>query len=188
MILDLATLKLLINVPVGTTDEYLQMLLDYSEELIFKYTNKAFLVGETTVSGITSFSGNEITLPFNLYITVGTIWVEGSVMNDGLYEVSDVNGNVLTVGKTLKTEGSLAVCVYTSMVGYTDELGMVQADMVSYDLAVKSGLIKKGITSESQGARSISYEAIGSNFNYIAARYPVSITSGLKAYRKSRVL
>ena len=89
MILTLDELKELINVPSSITDAYLNIQLKNTALEIFKFTNKAYLVTETTVAGYCKFVAATgpvytIEVPYNLYLQPGVVWVENSILNDNL--------------------------------------------------------------------------------------------------------
>jgi hypothetical protein len=114
-------------------------MLDYLLDYLNNYFTK-------THQHITiTFNGDEISNVDNDYIVGQYINIKDSVLNDGTYKITEINGTVLTVDRTLNAETSEC-----SLFGLAIPKTVI-------DLVSKVTITNEGIVSESQGNRSVTY-------------------------------
>ena len=172
MIISVEDLKNQIN--CGTaTDEQIAVKLDAIEAVIRAYTNNNF-----QQRGI-RFAGNSDEMNLygdTQYFTVGdTIQVSGSLVNDGLYQVTSVQSDYIQVDKTLMPSEYNLV----TKVKYPADVIQCAVDLYKWKQNMGD---KVGIKSETISRHSVTYE--DSVTLYMG--YPVGILNGLNLYKKAR--
>lgn len=172
MIITVADLKNQVN--CGTaTDEQIEKQIEAIEAVIRAYTNNNFQQRGVRFSG----RSDELNVYGSTqFFTVGdTVQISGSVVNDGLYQVTAVQPYYLQLDKRLmSTEDNLV-----TKVKYPPDVIQCAVDLYKWKLNMGD---KVGIKSETISRHSVTYEDSATLF----LGYPVGILNGLKLYKKAR--
>ena len=172
MIITVADLKNQIN--CGTaTDEQITAKIEAIEAVIRAYTNNNFQQRGIRFSGMSS--GTKV-YGVPQYFEIGdTVQISGSLVNDGLYQVTEVTGEFVQVDKfLLNAEFNLV-----TKVKYPADVIQCAVDLYKWKQNMGE---KVGIKSETISRHSVTYEDSATLF----MGYPVGILNGLKLYMKAR--
>ena len=172
MIITVADLKNQIN--CGTaTDEQITVKIEAIEAVIRAYTNNNFQQRGIRFSG--QSSGTKI-YGVPQYFDVGdTVQISGSLVNDGLYQVTEVSESYLQVDKfLLNTDYNLV-----TKIKYPADVIQCAVDLYKWKQNMGE---KVGIKSETISRHSVTYEDSATLF----MGYPVGILNGLNLYKKAR--
>lgn len=181
MIATVSEVKALLQITTTAKDDVITALLPTIDRFILDWTKNQFKQIKVRMeSSFISFSelvtiSDSDALFIECKFTPGTqIVVEGSLYNDGVYEISSLTAGSLTLatGSGLIDEAA-GECITITMVNYPKSLKLDIAQMVAYAMN-KAG--KEGIQSESLGDYSVTFMD--------ATSYPLSILNRLKPYRK----
>jgi len=158
-----------------------QSYLDGLEVAIRQYTNNRFLNAAISFRGFEVTDENKLTFKKDVkYIRVDdTIQLADSKVNDGLYTVSEVQGNTITINGTL-FDGKFHSGLLSKVEYPADVIAGVKK-LLEYDLAMSD---KVGIKSETISRMSKTYYDVNSTENING--YPSAYMSFLKKYRKLR--
>ena len=159
----------------GKTEAELKILQNALELLIRKYTNNNFQ------NRAIRFTGNSLgtrIMGCHPFIQVGdTLQISESMVNDGLYVVTElgddftrVDGNLFTVDHNLVTK-----------VEYPADVKIGVINLLKYELTMRD---KVGIKTESLSRHSVTYYDHDANNQVMG--YPVSLLGFLEPYKKSR--
>jgi hypothetical protein len=182
MIVTTAEVKTLLSITVSTKDETIKALLPSIEQFLLDWTKNQFK--QTKVyreSTAVSFDAATLTITdgeaqflVNKLNSGLKIVVEGSLFNDGHYEIDTSTESTLTLvaGSELIAEDT-GEHVKITAVFYPRSLKLVVAQMVAYAMQKAN---KEGIQSESLGDYSVTFTS--------ADAYPKSILKMLNPYRK----
>lgn len=172
MIITVADLKNRIN--CGTaTDDVIKARLEAIESVIRAYTNNNF-----QNRGVRFTGRSEDTYVYGVpqFFAVGdTIQISGSVANDGLYIVEDVQTDCIQLNKNLVT----AEYNLVTKIQYPADVIQCAVDMFQWKQSMGG---KIGVKSETISRHSVTYEDSGSLF----MGYPVGILNGLTLHKKAR--
>lgn len=176
MVISLEKCKELVGFPESWTDEKIVMKLQAIEQTIRAYTNnnfqhRGFRVSAHVIGGVFT-AGSPI--PFS---AGDTVQVSESQYNNGLYTVSEVNGETFTVAEDCRDDDMALV----TLVRYPADVVACAVDLMAWEIQSRD---KVGVQSETISRHSVTY------FNQDAANqvmgYPVALLGCLKAYRKAR--
>lgn len=172
MIITVANLKNQVNCG-NTTDEQLLVKLEAIEAVIRAYTNNNFQERGIRFSG--QSSGMKV-YGVPQYFDIGdTVQISGSLVNDGLYQVTEVNADYIQVDKFLLT----AEYNLVTKVKYPADVVQCAVDLFKWKQNMGE---KVGIKSETISRHSVTYEDSATLF----MGYPVGILNGLNLYKKAR--
>ena len=162
------------QVDCGTADDDLiTAKLEAIEAVIRAYTNNNFQ--QRTVRFMGQSSGMNI-YGVPQHFTVGdTIQISGSNVNDGLYQVTEVNADYIQVDSfLLDTKFNLV-----TKIKYPADVIQCAIDLYQWKQNMGD---KVGIKSETISRHSVTYEDSATLF----MGYPVGILNGLNLYKKAR--
>lgn len=172
MIISVENLRNQINCG-SATDEQIAIKLDAIEAVIRAYTNNNFQQRGVRFAG----RSDEMNLyGVTQFFTVGdTIQISGSLVNDGLYQVTSVQSDCIQVDKNLMpTEFNLV-----TKIKYPADVIQCAVDLYKWKQNMGE---KVGIKSETISRHSVTYEDSATLF----MGYPVGILNGLNLYKKAR--
>ena len=176
MIISIEELKNQIVCGCTTTDEQIAVRLGAIEAVIRAYTNNNFQNRAVRFSG--QSNGMEVHGKKNdpQYLRTGdTVQISASGVNDGLYVVTSVTSESITVDKELlKTDYNLV-----TKVQYPADVVQCAVDLFKWKQNMGD---KVGIKSETISRHSVTYEDSGTLF----MGYPVGILEGLRLHKKAR--
>lgn len=153
----------------------LSMKLDAIESLIRSYTNNNF---QNRAMRIEVPASNGVLIGRSLYFKVGdTIQISQSLVNDGLYVITEITDSTIAVDRELY---DFPVHVVTKVVYPAD----VQKGAIDLMLWEKENRQKVGIKSETISRHSVTYYDQDTNNQVMG--YPVSLLGFLKPYMKAR--
>ena len=158
-----------------STDEMLEMKLAALETLIRSYTHNDFQVRE--IRSQSEVIDNKIVNP-PLHLTIGdTIQISQSLLNNGIYTVTEIADKGMTVsGNLLDCSKNLVTKVY-----YPDDVIMGVVNLYKWE---QENRAKVGIQSETISRHSVTYFNMdGEN---AVMGYPKSLLGFLKPYMKAR--
>lgn len=111
------------------------------------YCNNHFI--RTTETIYATITGATITTNVSGKYLVGQhIMITRSVLNDGVYKITDITGNVITVDATLVDEVNTVIL---------DGLA-VPEDFITLTAEIEAGTFNDGVSSESLGDYSVAYK------------------------------
>jgi hypothetical protein len=172
MIITVAELKKQID--CGTsTDEQITVRLEAIEAVIRAYTNNNFQQRTIRFDG-DSHGMNIYGVP--QYFEIGdTVQISDSLVNDGLYQVTEVGVDYIQVDKFLmRVEHNLV-----TKIKYPADVVQCAVDLYKWKQNMGD---KVGIKSETISRHSVTYEDSATLF----MGYPVGILNGLNMYKKAR--
>lgn len=111
---------------------------------ILDYLNNYFITSRESISGMTT----TLTLTGN-YAVGQYICIDGSKLNDDVYQIESINGSTVKLTQNLKPESTNCIVFGMSV---PNSIIRISADISTYAQASS-----QGIASESQGSRSVSY-------------------------------
>lgn len=155
--------------------EKVRQKLDAIEQTIRSYTNNNFqnrLIRAECAVLAQELYGNVPGLKAG-----DTIQISKSQFSDGLYEVIEIDGNMIAVDKDLIDES----CVLVTKVQYPADVTECCVNLLEWEINNRA---KVGIQSETLSRHSVTY------FNQDSANqimgYPASLLGCLRAYKKAR--
>ena len=158
------------------SDTVLELKLQALEVLIRKYTNNNFQ--KRNARSVAEVSGSMITCDTAYFKRGDTVQITDSIMNDGLYVLTDVIvGVALVVDDYLFTEGDVLV----TKIEYPADVVVGALNMLKWDLESRD---KVGIQSETISRHSVTYFNMDGDNSSIG--YPTALTGFLKPYMKAR--
>jgi hypothetical protein len=167
--------KLRSLVPTEETDEILEMKLTALENLIRKHTHNDFQIREIR-SYSEVFQNKVINPPLN--IAVGdTVQISQSLLNNGIYTVTEITDEGITVS------GTLLDCTKNliTKVSYPPDVVLGAVNLYKWDLQNRP---KVGIQSETIARHSVTY--FNMDDDNAVMGYPKSLLGFLKPYMKAR--
>lgn len=175
MILTVEDVRNMLPESSSMTDEQLQMKLNALELMIRKYTNNNFQNRNIRFKADSNGFYLNGSSPF---LKVGdTIQVSTSLINNGLYVLTEVNDVSVRVDKELySTDYNLV-----TKVEYPDDIKIGIINLLKYDVQMGD---KVGIKSETISRHSVTYADVDSSNQVMG--YPVSLLGFLKPYMKAR--
>ena len=172
MIITVADLKKQVTIG-NATDEQITVKLEAIEAVIRAYTNNNFQQRAIRFCGRSS--GMKV-YGVPKYFTVGdTVQISGSLVNDGLYQVTEVGADFVQLDKFLLTAEANLV----TKVKYPTDVVQCAVDLFKWKQNMGE---KVGIKSETISRHSVTYEDSATLF----MGYPVGILNGLNLYKKAR--
>ena len=172
MIISVENLKNQINCG-SATDEQIAIKLEAIEAVIRAYTNNNF-----QQRGVRFIGRSD---DMNLYgdtqfFAVGdTIQISGSIANDGLYQITDIQPDCIQLDKTLMPNEYNLV----TKIKYPPDVIQCAVDLFKWKQNMGE---KVGIKSETISRHSVTYEDSATLF----MGYPVGVLNGLNLYKKAR--
>lgn len=155
-------------------DEVLKEMLDGIEMFIRNYTNNNFQHrGFRTVGTI---EDGKLYLDAAMFKVGDTIQISESHFNEGLYVVSEIEGDVITLPGALDETD-----VLVTKVVYPPDVKMGVANMIQWDLQYRP---KVGVQSETISRHTVMYFNMANDC--AAEGYPKAVLGFLKQYRKAR--
>lgn len=167
--------KLRIYVTTNLSDEVLEEKLQALELLIRKYTNNNFQNRNIRFKCNASSTGLELSTP---YLKVeNTIEISQSQYNDGVYYITSVEDENITLNKVLFDEEDVLI----TKVEYPFDIQMGAINMIKWDLNNRD---KVGIQSETISRHSVTYFNMDGDNSLMG--YPRSLLGFLQPYMKAR--
>lgn len=167
--------KLRSLVPTEETNEILEMKLQAIESLVRSYTHNNFQIREIR-SNSAVFENKIVNPPLN--IAVGdTIQISQSLLNNGVYTVTEITDEGMTVS------GNLLDCTknLVTKVSYPPDVVLGAVNLYKWDLQNRP---KVGIQSETISRHSVTY--FNMDGDNAVMGYPKSLLGFLKPYMKAR--
>lgn len=156
-------------------DSTLKMMLDSMETLVRKYTNNNFQNRKIRFS---ASSEGSILNGVSPYLSVGdTIQVSESDVNDGLYVITVVDNDSITVDRNLWSVDHNLV----TKVEYPFDVQMGVVNLMKWEVGNRQ---KVGIKSETISRHSVTYYDQDASNQVMG--YPVSLLGFLELYKKAR--
>lgn len=172
MIISVENLKMQVNVG-EQSDELLATKIKAIESVIRAFTNNNFQVRGIRFAGYSS-GANVYGAP--QHFAVGdTVQISQSGVNDGLYEVTQINPDFLTLDEYLND----AEYNLVTKVKYPADVVQCAVDLFKWKQNMGD---KVGVKSETISRHSVTYEDSATLF----MGYPVGILNGLQLYKKAR--
>lgn len=162
------------RITTNKPDEVLKEMLDGIEMFIRNYTNNNFQHrGFRTVGTI---EDGKLYLDAAMFKVGDTIQISESHFNDGLYVVSEIEGDVITLPGALDETD-----VLVTKVVYPPDVKTGVVNMLKWDMEYRP---KVGVQSETISRHTVMYFNMA---NECAAEgYPKAVLGFLKQYRKAR--
>ena len=155
-------------------DSVLEAKLQALELLIRKHTNNNFQKRAFRTVG--TFEDGKLYCDIAIFKVGDTIQITESDFNEGLYVVSEIDGDVITI------EGCLdETDVLVTKVEYPIDVVMGAINMLNWDLENRD---KVGIQSETISRHSVTYFNMDAGNSSLG--YPKSLLGFLKPYQKAR--
>lgn len=163
-------------------DTITQADLDGLETAVRRLTNNNFQNLAVRFQGLTFTSDDTFTVkePIKGLRVGDTLEVNNSLYNDGLYPVTDIGGQAITVAHAAFYEGYTRASIATK-VEYPADIATGIKRLLAYDKKMGG---KLGIKSESIARMSTTYYDMSAGEN--TDGYPSSLLSFLKKYEKMR--
>lgn len=159
----------------GLSETQVKQMLDALEILIRKYTNNNF---QNRSVRFRASSVDTVLNGVSPFLLVGdTIQISESRVNDGLYVVTDVGENSVTVDKSLWTVDHNLV----TKVEYPADVKFGVINLLKWEASNRD---KVGIKSETISRHSVTYYDQDANNQVMG--YPVSLLGFLEHYKKAR--
>jgi hypothetical protein len=173
-------IKLLMNITGTDKDAILKYRINIAEKFIRQYCLNDFRVDRSFCGITANFTGKIMTVTnsqnfdFSKYhFLIGDrIEILESLSNDGLYTITNINGNQITVEETFKTSTFQDVGFYVFKIQYPVELIDVVCQMITWDLNPK----------KNQNIKSETISRVSKTYNDNLGGYPSNITSQLNKY------
>lgn len=192
-ILSLNEAKELLGIQDSSKDVILTALIPVCQNFLFDYCKNYFEIAKEDSSyyniytknrykkdyylesAYTSFQENKIINSFGKFLDSGFmkhahVRVQSSILNNGVYKVTDVTGTEITCEETFLEE-SEGTYIRLSVVSFPKGLKIPFSRLLAFELNQQS---KKGINSESLADHSISF----------SQSYPQSLLSAFAPYRR----
>lgn len=167
--------KLRTYVTTSLDDSVLEEKLQALESLVRKYTNNNFQNTKIRFKCNASSTGLELSTS---HLIVGdTVQISQTNYNDGVYYISSIGGNNITLDKTLFDEDDVMV----TKVEYPYDVKMGVVNLVKWDLSNRE---KVGVQSETISRHSVTYFNMDGDNSIMG--YPKSLMGFLDPYRKAR--
>ena len=167
--------KLKKYVTTNLSDEVLEEKLQALELLIRKYTNNNFQNRNIRFKCNASSTGLELSTP---YLKVeNTIEISQSQYNDGVYYITSIEDEDITLNKVLFDEEDVLI----TKVEYPFDIQMGVIEMIKWDLNNRD---KVGIQSETISRHSVTYFNMDGDNSLMG--YPRSLLGFLQPYMKAR--
>lgn len=162
---------------VDTEESYsvLEVKLQALESLIRKYTNNNFQV--RSIRSQSAILDNKILNPPQYLKTGDTVQISDSLLNNGVYTVSSVDKDGMTVDRELLDCQRNLI----TRIDYPPDIVMGVVNMLNWDLQNRD---KVGIQSETISRHSVTYFNMDSDNSIMG--YPKSLLGFLKPYIKAR--
>lgn len=167
--------KLRSLISTNESDETIHMKLTALENLIRSYTHNSFQIRE--IRSYSEVFDNKIVSPPQ-YIAVGdTIQISQSLLNNGIYTVTEIADEGVTVsGNLVDCSGNLI-----TKVSYPPDVILGAVNLYEWDLKNRA---KVGIQSETISRHSVTY--FNMDGDNAVMGYPKSLLGFLKPYMKAR--
>ena len=167
--------KLRTYVTTNLSDEVLEEKLQALELLIRKYTNNNFQNRNIRFKCNASSKGLELSTPH--LKTENTIEISQSQYNDGVYYITSIEDENITLNKVLFDEEDVLI----TKVEYPFDIQMGVVEMIRWDLNNRD---KVGIQSETISRHSVTYFNMDGDNSLMG--YPRSLLGFLQPYMKAR--
>ena len=155
-------------------DDELRSRLSAIETAIRKYTNNHFIVRGTERE--VEVRGGRIILPSSFYIIGDSVELQAEEYRDKVFNVTDMDGDVLTVDDSLRFDGAYRM----ALVQYPKDVVMGAVNLLKWDISNRE---KVGVKSETISRWSVTYYDMDTN---ALLGYPSSLLGFLKPYMKAR--
>lgn len=161
-------------VKTDIADDELRTRLAALETAIRRYTNNRFTVrgSERKIE----VRGGRIVLPSSFYIIGDSVELQAEEYRDKVFNVTDMDGDVLTVDEDLRFDGEYTM----ALVQYPKDVVMGAVNLLKWDISNRE---KVGVKSETISRWSVTYYDMDTN---ALLGYPSSLLGFLKPYMKAR--
>jgi hypothetical protein len=134
----------MINIQDNEYDELIEILIPVIENYIVNYTGnfKNIAKSETTSALI---SNSLIILPIGYQTNLKEgqmIYLQGTALNDGVYTITDVTENVITVDVIYSVQNESCDAITIIPLNIPKELKLIVKDMVNYNIYKQNGTLK----------------------------------------------
>lgn len=167
--------KLRTYVTTNLSDEVLEEKLQALELLVRKYTNNNFQNRNIRFNCNASSKGLELSTPY--LKAENTIEISQSQYNDGVYYITSIEDENITLNKVLCDEEDVLI----TKVEYPFDIQMGVVEMIRWDLNNRD---KVGIQSETISRHSVTYFNMDGDNSLMG--YPRSLLGFLQPYMKAR--
>lgn len=167
--------KLRTYVTTNLSNEVLEEKLQALELLIRKYTNNNFQNRNIRFKCNASSTGLELSTPY--LKAENTIEISQSQYNDGVYYITSIEDENITLNKVLFDEEDVLI----TKVEYPFDIQMGVVEMIRWDLNNRD---KVGIQSETISRHSVTYFNMDGDNSLMG--YPRSLLGFLQPYMKAR--
>lgn len=157
-------------------DQALEARLSALELLIRAHTNNNFQVRAFRTMADTQ-GGRFMTIKPHPFQVGDTVQVTGSLFNEGLYTVTQVEDTAFTVNATTMEEDDIVI----TKVVYPMDVKMGVVNLMKWELERRE---KVGVASESISRHSVTYESMTDDNSVMG--YPKMLMGFLKPYMKAR--
>ena len=159
----------------GMSEKTIQKKLNALEILIRKYTNNNF---QNRNIRFTARSLNDRIFGVSPFLKVGgTIQISESLVNDGLYVITEISDDFIRINKAIfSVEENLVTKIEYPVDVQQGVINLMKWEMTNRD--------KVGIKSETLSRHSVTY--FDQDANNQVMGYPVSLLGFLESYRKAR--
>lgn len=162
-------------VKTDKTDKQLESMIQAVESAIRKHTNNNFMkLGFRLHCPIMA---QKLYLTTNYYEVGDTVQIYNSIYNDGVYTITEIDDDFITLSEKLMDESMVAV----TKVEYPMEVKMGAINMLKWDLENRD---KIGIQSETISRHSVTY--VQQTADNTSIGYPKTVVDFMKHYKKAR--
>lgn len=182
MIITVQEAKEFLGITDNSKDMQIEKKLKALEIKIRNLTNNKFQDKKVRTIGNYLIEGNKVKgIDF---LALGfrkdnTIEISGSILNDGIYGIIEVDGNSITLNRELESESTLQTLITKIVYPYDIVEGVIK--LLDYDFKMSD---KIGIKSETISRYSVTYYDVNSSENIEG--YPSSLMKFLNKYKKLR--
>lgn len=162
------------HIKTTVDDPVLEAKLLALEVAIRGYTNNNFQ--KRNIRTVGTFEGGKLYCDAPVFKAGDTIEINESNFNEGLYVVSEIDGDVITIADSVDETD-----VLVTKVVYPMDVQMGVINMLNWDLENRD---KVGIQSETISRHSVTYFNMDGDNSSMG--YPKSLLGFLKPYRKAR--
>ena len=144
MIITLSEIKSLINIADNSYDTLIEILIPTIENYIVNYTgNFKNITKSETTSALISDSLIILPIGYQTNLKEGQmIYLQGTALNDGVYTITDITENVITVDAIYCIQNETCDEVIIIPLNIPKEIKLIVKDMVNYNIYKQNGTLK----------------------------------------------
>lgn len=163
-------------VKTDKTDQELEAMIQAVESAIRKHTNNNFMKPGFRLH--CPIMAQKLYLTTNFFEVGDTVQIYNSIYNDGVYTITEIDDDFITLSEKLMDESMVAV----TKVEYPMEVKMGAINMLKFDLKDRG----KGdvVQSETISRHSVTY--VQQTADNTSIGYPKTVVDFMKHYKKAR--